>query len=80
MAKDVENKLFDYLKNCEFAIQRDESTVRDSETLPMAYVRYVRGNTLVEELLFARSMATNKNTLYYLYEKKVHSPLNKPLR
>lgn len=59
MAKDVETKLCDDLKNCEFGIQLDESTVRDSETLLMAYVRYIRGNTPVEELLFARSLTTN---------------------
>lgn len=47
MAKDVESILCDDLKNCEFAIQLDGYTVRDSETLLMIYVRYVGGNISV---------------------------------
>ena len=41
MALNVEHQLCEMLQTTEFALQLDESTLRDNEALLMAYVRYI---------------------------------------
>jgi len=59
MSSDVEDKLCCELRSTHFAIQLDESTLRDSEALLLCYVRFIRDQEMVEELLFARSLQTD---------------------
>ena len=59
MSQDVENQLVAKLQKTQFALQLDESTLRDNEALLMAYVRFVDENELREEMLFARCLKTD---------------------
>uniref|UniRef100_UPI00358FE40F protein FAM200C-like n=1 Tax=Myxine glutinosa TaxID=7769 RepID=UPI00358FE40F len=59
MSSDVEDKLCSELRSTHFAIQLDESTLRDSEALLLCYVRFIRDQEMVEEMLFARSLHTD---------------------
>ncbi|XP_039199911.1 protein ZBED8-like [Crotalus tigris] len=60
MAADVEERLIDTLKNTEFVMHIDESTIRENEALLLAYVHFFNGNEEIrEELLFVRNLATN---------------------
>uniref|UniRef100_UPI00358FDC87 protein FAM200C-like n=1 Tax=Myxine glutinosa TaxID=7769 RepID=UPI00358FDC87 len=59
MSSDVEDKLCSELRSTHFAIQLDESTLRDSEALLLCYVRFIRDQEMVEEMLFARSLPTD---------------------
>uniref|UniRef100_UPI00358E234A protein FAM200C-like n=1 Tax=Myxine glutinosa TaxID=7769 RepID=UPI00358E234A len=61
MSTDVEDKLCSELRSTHFAIQLDESTLRDSEALLLCYVRFIRDQEMVEEMLFARSLQTDTN-------------------
>ena len=60
MAADVEEKLCDILKNTSFSLQIDESTLPSNEALLLAYVRFIREERICEEMLFARTLLTNK--------------------
>uniref|UniRef100_UPI00358E1F13 protein FAM200C-like n=1 Tax=Myxine glutinosa TaxID=7769 RepID=UPI00358E1F13 len=59
MSSDVEDKLCSELRSTHFAIQLDESILRDSEALLLCYVRFIRDQEMVEEMLFARSLQTD---------------------
>ena len=41
MSDNIENKLYDYLKEYQFAMQIDESKLRISESLLLYYVRFI---------------------------------------
>ena len=41
MSDNIENKLYDYLKEYQFSMQIDESTLRISESLLLYYVRFI---------------------------------------
>ena len=41
MNENIENKLYDYLKENQFSMQIDESTLRNSESLLLYYVRFI---------------------------------------
>ena len=41
MSENIENKLYDYLKENQFSMQIDESTLRNSESLLLYYVRFI---------------------------------------
>ena len=41
MSNNIENKLCDYLKENQFSMQIDESTLRNSESLLLCYVRFI---------------------------------------
>ena len=58
MASDVESQLVSKLRWCNFTVQLDESTVRDSEALLLAYVRYIDEEVFREEMLFCESLPT----------------------
>lgn len=59
MSSDVESFLCDYLQTTHFSIQLDESTLPGNEALLLAYVRFVMGEEIHEELLFARTLKTD---------------------
>ncbi|XP_040575992.1 protein FAM200C-like [Lepeophtheirus salmonis] len=59
MAENVEDKLCNILAATEFSLQLDESTLPGNESLLLAYVRFVKDEKLVQELLFARQLITN---------------------
>ena len=53
LAIDVEQQLCKVLQTTEFALQLDESTLRDNEALLMAYVRYIHNGVSKEGMLFS---------------------------
>ena len=60
MAADVEQTLIDILKNTSFSLQIDESTLPGNEALLLGYVRFIKDENMCEELLFAKTVLTNK--------------------
>ena len=58
MAEDVEKQLIAHLQVKQFALQLDESTLRDNEAILLAYVRFYNEGPK-EEVLFARSLTTD---------------------
>ncbi|XP_042205956.1 SCAN domain-containing protein 3-like, partial [Homarus americanus] len=78
MSCDVEVQLVEKLKYTNFSIQLDESTVRDSEALLMAYVRYVDNGEFIEDMLFCEALETTtiaidkyKKLKTYLDDKQI---------
>lgn len=69
MASDVESQLVNKLQACKFSVQLDESTVRDSDALLLAYVRYIEDGAFHEEMLFCDSLATTTTAkdIYQLF-------------
>ncbi|GBP60950.1 hypothetical protein EVAR_51513_1 [Eumeta japonica] len=59
MSSDVESFLCDYLRTTHFSIQLDESILPGNEALLVAYVRFVMGEEIHEELLFAKTLKTD---------------------
>ncbi|XP_056647440.1 SCAN domain-containing protein 3-like [Diorhabda sublineata] len=59
MSDDIENFLCKYLQTTHFSIQLDESTLPGNEALLLAYVRFIMDQNIHEELLFARTLATD---------------------
>ncbi|KFD51340.1 hypothetical protein M514_07745 [Trichuris suis] len=58
-AQNIENTLRGVLKNTEFALQLDESTLQGNQGVVLAYVRFMKQEPLVQELLLAKEMVTN---------------------
>ncbi|KAG0429512.1 SCAN domain-containing protein 3, partial [Dictyocoela muelleri] len=56
MSDNVESQLIQILRVKKFSLQLDESTVRDSQALLLAYVRYVDNGEFKEEMLFCNSL------------------------
>ncbi|XP_050528101.1 SCAN domain-containing protein 3-like [Daktulosphaira vitifoliae] len=57
MADDIENKLINYLRENNFSLQIDESTVSDNKAILLAYVRFINEcKEIVEKVLFATSL------------------------
>ncbi|KAK2719167.1 hypothetical protein QYM36_004863 [Artemia franciscana] len=59
MVEDVEKQLIAHLQVKQFALQLDQSTLRDNEALLLAYVRF-NNEGPEEEMLFARCLMTDK--------------------
>ncbi|XP_066965478.1 protein FAM200C-like [Macrobrachium rosenbergii] len=59
MAENIEETLCNMLRTTEFSLQLDESTLPGNESLLLAYVRFVKDESLVQELLFARQLETD---------------------
>ena len=59
MAENVEETLSKMLMTTEFRLQLDESTLPGNESLLLAYVRFIKGGSLCQELLFARLLETD---------------------
>jgi hypothetical protein len=56
MSEDVESSLTDFLKTTEFSLQLDKSTLPNSESLLLAYVRFIKYEKICQELLFAKKI------------------------
>ncbi|XP_077301708.1 SCAN domain-containing protein 3-like [Arctopsyche grandis] len=59
MANYIEIQLCDELQSNEFSLQLDESTLRDNESLLLAYVRFVKNEEIIEEMLFSKLLNTD---------------------
>ena len=59
MACDIEETLYKTLKNQQFSLQLDESTLPDNEAVLLAYVRFIEGGKILHELLFAKELETD---------------------
>uniref|UniRef100_A0A5S6QJE1 DUF4371 domain-containing protein n=1 Tax=Trichuris muris TaxID=70415 RepID=A0A5S6QJE1_TRIMR len=56
MAEDVEDTLCSLLRNREFSLVLDESTLPGNEAILLAYVRFIKDEHLMQELLFAKEL------------------------
>ncbi|GBP34918.1 SCAN domain-containing protein 3 [Eumeta japonica] len=65
MSSDLESFLCDYLRTTHFSIQLDESTIPANEALLLAYVRFIMGEEVHEELLFAKILKTGTKVVIY---------------
>ncbi|KAK2702783.1 hypothetical protein QYM36_018614 [Artemia franciscana] len=65
MVEDVEKQLIAHLQVKQFALQLDESTLRDNEALLLAYVRF-NNEGPKEEMLFARSLTIDTKGVVHL--------------
>ncbi|GBP65634.1 SCAN domain-containing protein 3 [Eumeta japonica] len=68
ISSDVESFLCDYLQTPLFSIQVDESTLPGNEALLLAYVRFVMGEEIHEELLFAKTLKTDTKTRIFSFQ------------
>jgi hypothetical protein len=59
MFEDVQRSVTDFLKTAEFSLQFDESTLRNNESLLLAYVRFINYKNICQELLFANKLETD---------------------
>ena len=59
MSADVEHKLCNTLRNTEFSLQLDKSTLPGNESPLLGYVRFVHNGVLCEELAIALSLNTD---------------------
>ena len=59
MAENVEETLTKMLMTTEFSLQLDESTLPGNESRLLAHVRFIRGGSLCQELLFPRLLETD---------------------
>ena len=50
MAIDIEDRLYSIIRNTEWSLQRDKSTLPGNEALLLAYVRFVCDGVIHEEL------------------------------
>ncbi|XP_018015681.1 protein ZBED8 [Hyalella azteca] len=58
MAENIEETLCNMLRKTEFSLLLEESTLPGNESLLLAYVRFIKDESLVQELLFARQLET----------------------
>ena len=54
MSDNIENKVCDYLKENKFFMQIDESTLRNSESFLLCYVRFISNGEMKIDLLFSK--------------------------
>ena len=59
MAENVKETLSKMLMTTEFSLQLDESTLPGNESVLLAYVRFIKGRSLCQELFFARFLETD---------------------
>ena len=59
MAEKLEATFCSILMTTEFALQFDESTLPGNEALLLAYVRFIKDESLANEFLFARQLETD---------------------
>lgn len=78
MAKHFETQLVEKLRSRKFSIQMDESTIRDSQAVLMAYVRYIENSEFAEEMFFCESLETTTTAVdiynslkNYLFETQI---------
>ena len=59
MAENVEETFSKMLMTTEFSLQLDEYTLPGNELLLLAYVHFIKGGSLCQELLFAGLLETD---------------------
>ncbi|KFD64604.1 hypothetical protein M514_23206 [Trichuris suis] len=59
MAEDIEDTLCSWLRQSEFSLQVDQSTLPGNEAALLANVRFIREEHFVEELLFSKELETD---------------------
>ena len=59
MTEDVEKQQVTQLKAKKFVFQLVKSILRDNEAILWAYIQFLDGNRLEEEILFAKSFKTD---------------------
>ena len=59
MAEDIKESLCDILKKQRFGLQLDESMLPGNEALLLGYVRFIKDNEVMQELLFAKESETD---------------------
>uniref|UniRef100_A0A5S6QBN7 GIY-YIG domain-containing protein n=1 Tax=Trichuris muris TaxID=70415 RepID=A0A5S6QBN7_TRIMR len=59
MAKEVEDTLCSLLRNREFSLVLNESTLPGNETILLSYVRFIKDEHLMQEILFAKELKTD---------------------
>jgi hypothetical protein len=85
MADDVEDTLCSVLRMTDFALQLDESTLPGNKSLLLAYVRFIKDESLVQELLFARLLdihtkgESNSKPNIFCYSHTLTDPCSVPL-
>lgn len=76
MATDVETQLIEKLRARKFSIQMDETTLRDSEVVLMAYVRYIDNGEFNEEMLFCEALETTTTAIDIYNKLKIYLDKN----
>ncbi|KAI6661311.1 hypothetical protein LOD99_10035 [Oopsacas minuta] len=80
LAIDVEQQLCKVLQTTEFALQLDESTLRDNKDLLMTYVRYIHNGVSKEEMLFSKPLETDtKGETIFMVVKQFCEEKNIPM-
>ncbi|KFD68115.1 hypothetical protein M514_08498, partial [Trichuris suis] len=59
ITEDIEDTLWSWLRQSEFSLQVDESTLPGNEAVLLAYVRFIREEHFVEELLSSKELETD---------------------
>uniref|UniRef100_A0A5S6QZD8 DUF4371 domain-containing protein n=1 Tax=Trichuris muris TaxID=70415 RepID=A0A5S6QZD8_TRIMR len=59
MANNVEDALCSSLRTTQFSLQIDESCLPGNEALPLTYVRFIKDEKLLQELLLAKELVTD---------------------
>uniref|UniRef100_A0A5S6QL86 DUF4371 domain-containing protein n=1 Tax=Trichuris muris TaxID=70415 RepID=A0A5S6QL86_TRIMR len=59
MAKEVEDTLCSLLRNWEFSLVLDESTLPGNEAILLAYVRFIKDEQLMQDFLCAKELKTD---------------------
>ena len=62
IANDIKTQLVGIFKNTKFSLALDETTVCNSKTLLLAYVRFQYDSQFMEEMLFCESLQTTTTT------------------
>ena len=65
MSDNIENKLCDYLKENQFSMQIDESTLRNSDSLLLCYVQFISNGEMKDDLLFSKLILNCKGITVY---------------
>ena len=76
MSADVEHKLCNTLRNIEFSLQLDESTLPGDESLLLGYVRFVHNEVSCEELAIALSLNIDTREKTVFQEVKTYFQIN----
>ena len=76
MSADVEYKLCNILKNTEFSLHLDESTLPGNESLLLGYVRFVHNGVICEELAIALSLNADTRGETVFQEVKTYFETN----
>ena len=75
MSSHVEHKLCNTLRNTEFSLQLDESTLPSNESLLLGYVGFVHNGVLCEELATALFLNTDTRGETVFQEVKTNEPM-----